>query len=171
MNKNNPKIIFKIILLIVVIAIADTSFITSPAEAGEVMKDRCSGNVAIVPKYNDRPNTRGVIVLERGADGTTDWTPPFTVQLGRSGHIRWWCNSTRGNIFDPGTWRIEELSVGTKCKINPNGGPENCKPDVDVKLGSSAWQDWTPERSRCSNRSNRIQARLGRNRLLRIKCL
>ena len=150
---------------------------TSPAKnahslpAREVMTDRCSAEVAIVPSYADRPDTEGTIILKRAKDGTTDWTPPLTVKLGNSGHIRWWCHSTTGNVFDPGTWRIRELQVGTKCEIFADGTPGSCRPDGGLKLGSSAWKGWTPERSRCDNRSKTIRARLGPDRLLQIECL
>jgi hypothetical protein len=139
--------------------------------AREVMTDRCSAEVAIVPSYADRPDTEGTIILKRAKDGTSDWTPPLTVKLGNSGHVRWWCHSTAGNAFDPGTWRIRELQIGTECQIFADGTPESCRPDGGVKLGSSAWNGWTPERSRCGNRSRSIRARLGPDRLLQIECL
>ncbi len=143
----------------------------NPAPAGEVMTDRCSAEVAFVPTFNARPDSPGTIILKRGRDGRTNWTPPFTVGLGGSGHIRWWCHSTTGNMFDPGTWRITDLMVGTKCEIFADGTPENCHPDGSIKFGSSAWNGWTPERSRCGNRSRKIRARLGPKRLLQIECL
>jgi hypothetical protein len=144
---------------------------TSPVLAGEVMTDRCSKEVAIVASYDARPDTPGSVILKRGSNGATGWTPAFTVRLGSSGHIRWWCHSTTGNMFDPGTWRIQELIVGTKCEIYADGSPQSCRPDGSIKLGSSAWNGWTPERSRCGNRSTNVRARLGPNRLLQIECL
>ena len=159
---------------VVVLLVATVLFgmLTSwPVSAGEVMTDRCSAEVALVPSYEARPDTPGTIVLKRGSHGSTPWTPPFTVRLGGSGHMRWWCHSTTGNMFDPGTWRIEELTVGTKCEMYANGSPQSCRPDGSIKLGSSAWSGWTPERSRCGNRSASIRARLGPNRLLQIECL
>lgn len=158
----------------VVVLAATTVYImltASLASANEVMTDRCSAEVAIVPSYNARPDTSGTIVLKRGPNGGTNWTPPFRVRLGSSGHIRWWCHSTTGNMFDPGTWRIEELQVGTKCELYADGSPQSCRPDGNIKLGSSAWNGWTPERSRCDNRSTQVRARLGSNRLLQIECL
>jgi len=142
----------------------------APAAAAEVMEDRCKAEVAIPQAYDNGPASPGVIVLKR-ANGKTPWTPPFTVRLGGSGHIRWWCHSTTGNAFDPGTWRIKELGVATKCRIYADASPESCSPDASVKIGSSAWNGWTPERSRCGNRSTRIRARLDGNRLLQIQCL
>ncbi len=139
--------------------------------AREVMTDRCSAEVAIVPSYVDQPETEGTIILKRAQNGTTEWTPPFTVKLSSAGHIRWWCHSTTGNVFDPGTWRLKGLQVGTKCEIFADGRPESCRPDAGLEVGSSAWKGWTPERSRCDDRSNRIRARLGPGRLLQIECL
>jgi len=144
---------------------------TSVTAAGEVMKDRCSAEVAIVPSYNARPDTPGTVLLKRDANGGTNWTRPFRVQLGGSGHIRWWCRSTTGNMFDVGTWRIQDLQFGTKCELNADNSAERCKPDAKIKVGSSAWEGWTPERSRCGDRSTMIRARLGSNRLLQIECL
>jgi len=142
-----------------------------PAAARETMTDRCSAEVAIVPTFGDHPDTAGTIILKRAANGSTDWTPPFNVQLGNSGRIRWWCHSTSGNSFDPGTWRIDELTIGTKCQIFADGSPQQCGPDGNIKFGSSVWNGWTAERSRCSDRSTKIRARLGPNRLLQIECL
>ena len=143
----------------------------SPASAREVMTDRCSAEVAIVPSYDALPQTPGAIIIKRGPNGSTDWTPPFTVRLGSSGHIRWWCHSTSGNVFDPGTWRIDNVEIGTKCEVNADFSQQSCRPDGNIKLGSSAWNGWTPERSRCNDRSVKIRARLGPNRLLQIECL
>ena len=159
-------------VVVTLVAAATVFVLTAPsARAGEVMTDRCSAEVAIVPSYEVRPDTPGTIILKRKPDGTTPWTPPFKVQRGGSGHIRWWCHSTTGNAFDPGTWRIQELSVGTECEIFADGTPQSCRPDGGLKLGSSAWNGWTPERSRCGNRSTLIRARLGPSRLLQIECL
>ena len=148
----------------------NASTLNSPP-AGEVMTDRCSAEVAFVSTFNARPDSPGTIILKRGRDGKTNWTPPFTVGLGGSGHIRWWCHSTTGNMFDPGTWRITDLMVGTKCEIFADGTPENCRPDGSIKIGSSAWNGWTPERSRCGDRSRKIRARLRPKRVLQIECL
>ena len=159
---------------IIALLSATTMFValtTAPVSAREVMTDRCSAEVALVPSYDARPDTPATIVLKRGSNGSTPWTPPFTVGLGGSGHIRWWCHSTTGNMFDPGTWRIKELIVGTNCDIYADGTPQSCHPDGSIKLGSSAWNGWTPERSRCGDRSTKIRARLGSNRLLQIECL
>jgi len=135
-------------------------------EKNEVMTDRCSKGVAIVPNYDAKPDAPGTVFLVRDKNGRTEWTPPFTVKLGPNGHIRWWCNSTAGNIFDPGTWRIKSAEVGAK--FDDKG---KATPTVSIKLTDSSWKGWTPERSRCDNRSTKIRARLGPDRLLEIECL
>jgi hypothetical protein len=142
----------------------------STEQALERMTDRCSAEVAIPASYDARPDSNGTVLLKRDASGGTAWTLPFRVRLGGSGHIRWWCHSTTGNFLDPGTWRIESITAGTKCKMDENG-QISCSPDADISIGSSAWQGWTAERSRCDNRSTLVRARLGRDRLLQIECL
>lgn len=165
----------------------------SPAAAGEMMTDRCSSEVAIVPSYDDQPMTAGTVLLTRDENGETPWSKPFRVKTGGggltgSGFIRWWCHSTTGNLFDPGTWRPEfdfaKLGVCVADGIGLVFGDEknttvdpkskdivkNCLGAVK-KIGSSAKQGWTPERSRCDNRSTLVRARLGSNRLLQIECL
>jgi hypothetical protein len=137
----------------------------------EIMVDRCSNDVAIVASYNALPGSNDVVTLRRGSNGKTAWTPPFSVKTSSGGHIRWWCHSTKGNFLDVGTWRIQEIGVGTKCKIYADGSPQSCSPDGNLKLGSSEWKGWTPERSRCSNHSKRIRARLDGDRKLLIECL
>lgn len=168
----------------VVFLAATTFYILSTASfasANEVMTDRCSAEVAIVPSYNARPDASGTVLLTRDSSGNTAWSQPFRVQLGGSGHIRWWCHSTTGNIFDPGTWR-PELDYGKTAACVVGGvavifgaeqGTEGLKqcPGAVKKIGSSAWNGWTAERSRCGNRSTLIRARLGPNRLLQIECL
>ncbi len=184
----------------ILIAATSCSFIAtstlsmvSPAAAGEVMTDRCSSEVAIAPSYNAQPMTTGALVLTRNANGETPWSKPFRVQTGGggltgSGFIRWWCHSTTGNVFDPGTWRPEfdfaKLGICVADGIGVIFGDENKqkadKSSQDIvknclgavkKLGSSAKNGWTAERSRCDNRSTLIRARLGTNRLLQIECL
>src|SRR5262249_33153112 len=162
MKTNTEKTSIKTLTLTFARLVAVTAILLAvtalPATARETMTDRCSAEVAIVPAFGDRPDTAGTIILKRAANGSTDWTPAFTVQLGNSGRIRWWCHSTTGNSFDPGTWRIQELTVGTKCQLFADGTPTQCRPDGNIKLGSSAWNGWTPERSRCGDRSTKIRA-------------
>lgn len=167
-------------------SILSTSILSTalPASAGEVMTDRCSSEVAIVPSYNAQPTTSGTVLLTRDAGGQTPWSKPFRVQTGSSGHIRWWCHSTTGNIFDPGTWRPDiDFGKAGACVVDGIGiifGENESQKGTDVlknclgavkKLGSSAKNGWTPERSRCGDRSSLIRARLGPNRLLQIECL
>jgi hypothetical protein len=144
------------------------------ALSNETMTDRCSAEVAFVPTYDAHPNAHGTIILKRDKDGNTPWSRPFTVKTGDDGHIRWWCHSTIGNALDPGTWRIKvsEKEI-TACLEEvfsdkpPQGNPD-CK--KAIKLGSSAFEGWTPERSRCGDHSTRIRARLGPDRLLQTEC-
>ncbi len=150
---------------------AATDSIDEVTSSLETMTDRCSGDVAIVPYYDAKPETPGAVILERDATGNTAWTPPFNVSPNGDGRIRWWCHSTTGNLFDPGTWRINEFYIGEKCDLDANNNPINCHPDIRVSVGSSAWQGWTAERSRCDSHTGHIRARLGNNRLLQIQCL
>lgn len=140
------------------------------AAANEVMVDRCSNEVSIV-SWGAVPGSNNAILLKRGANGESPWTPAFRVTTSDGGHIRWWCHSTTGNAFDPGTWRITNISAGYGCDLYADGSTTNCHPNGDLKVGSSAWNGWTPERSRCGNRSGRIRARLSRDRKLLIECL
>src|SRR2546425_46852 len=108
-----------------------------PASTGELMTDRCSDMVAIVPSYDAKPNASGTVLLVRRPDGWTEWTEPFEVKLGPDGHIRWWCHSTTGNFFDPGTWRIKEVIAGgtvtcERCDGSP--GAVEVRPSGDVKF-------------------------------------
>ena len=144
--------------------------------SNEIMTDRCSAEVAFVPAYDARPNAHGTVILKRSSNGSTPWSHPFTVKLGDDGHIRWWCHSTIGNALDAGTWRIsvkgKEISACLEEVFdmdNDKKGNPDCK--KMIKLGSSAFEGWTPERSRCGNHSTRIRARLGPDRLLETECL
>jgi hypothetical protein len=146
-------------------------FTVSPGKAVETMTDRCSAEVAIVPAYDAPPGTNGTVLLKRRSNGTTAWTPPFRVNLGHDGYIRWWCHSTTGNLFDPGTWKVDQVNGSLACEISADGSAPKCHANANIKLGSSAWQGWTAERSRCDNHSSKIRARLGHDRLLQIQCL
>ncbi len=157
-------------LSISVVALVISMF-SMRALANEVLQDRCSGDVAIVPSYDARPDSPGTITLTRDANGQTNWTSPFKVGLSDAGRIRWWCHSTTGNQFDIGTWRIEEIFLGTSCDVDANFQPENCKAKPNIKFGSSAWNGWTSERSRCDNRTSLLRARLGPDRSLEMECL
>lgn len=142
----------------------------------ETMTDRCSGDVFISQYYDDELNLNELngIILRRtpGEAYYTDWSSKVPV----NGHtwIRWWCHSTTGNWADPGTWRITGGIVALDCIGDwDQGSVESCRPGGSIDdLGSSARQGWTPERSRCdSDNTQAISARLGRNRLLEIRCL
>jgi hypothetical protein len=152
-------------------------FASDHARANEVMTDRCSKEVAITPTYGAKPDAPNTVILTRGSNGASDWTQPFRVSLGGSGHIRWWCHSTTGNFFDPGTWRLGDTAKVVSCAegvvaVVEGGSASSLASCKDaVKLGASAFNGWTPERSRCDNRSTLIRARLGKNRLLQIECL
>lgn len=135
----------------------------------EVMTERCSHEVAIVG-WGKTPDSNGAVLLKRQG-GKTSWTPPFTVKLSDDGHIRWWCHSTTGNALDAGTWRIRNVDTGSGCKLRSDAPAEDCSTIVSFSVTTSDWKGWTAERSRCSNRSNKIRARLEGNRKLRIQCL
>lgn len=145
----------------------------------ETMTDRCSGDVAFVPSYDARPDAPGTVVITR-ADSA--WSRPLKVQTGDGGRIRWWCHSTTGNFLDPGTWR-PDIDKGKLAACAAGGiayiigsdaaakkGLEQCQGVVQT-INSSAWSGWTPERSRCSDRSTLIRARLDADRLLQTQCL
>ncbi len=174
------KTLVRSVILLSTVAI-NVALTASLVSANETMQDKCSSDVAFVPRYDDNPGTPGTIVLERGV--TTDWTPAFRVETKDKGHIRWWCHSTTGNVFDPGTWRpkfdvaktVACAAGGIALVFDPNSqagkqGVEQCKGAIK-KIDSSAWEGWTPERSRCKNRSANIKAKLDSNRELQIECL
>src|SRR5262249_18542826 len=157
--------------------------------AGEVMLDKCGQMVAIVPGYDDMPNTPGTVIMRGGGtSSTTDWTQPFTVKLSPEGRIRWWCQPAEGKLFVPeGTWRVNRkkpfigLSGGTVdvsvtdfadySKILVWFRPRPSTVSTGSTFTSSVWKGWTKEKSRCDDRSTRIRARLRPLRELQIECL
>ena len=152
--------------------------------AGEVMLDRCGQMVAIVPSYDDTPNTPGTVILRRRQPGVTNWTQPFTVKLSPEGRIRWWCQPAEGQLFVPeGTWRINRKKpfIGLSGSVDvsvtdftDNGSILSPRPSTvstGLTFTSSVWKGWTKERSRCDNRSTKIRARLGPWNELQIECL
>lgn len=152
---------------------------TAYADGHEVMTDRCSAEVAFPPSYNAKPFTHGTHVLKRGKDGWTGWHT-FKAELGDDGHVRWWCHSTTGNVFDPGTWRIHIDAAGaTACLVSAvstvatdgTAAPTLASCEKAIKITSSAFDGWTAERSRCGDHSNKFRARLGPDRLLQTECL
>ena len=132
------------------------------AFGGELLKDQCGADIAIVPSYNARPDAPGTVFLRRAGNPDTNWTQPFQVATSPDGFIRWWCHSTTGNFLDLGTWRAEG-SGRFGCMDTGDGGAAFCygRGDVQFFPGASAWRGWTPERSRCDSRSHTIRARLG----------
>jgi len=139
------------------------------AWAGEVLTDRCSGDVAIV-NWGDAPNSGGhTLILHRDSSGYTQWTQPFSVNLSSDGFVRWWCHSETGNWADPGTWEIREVQLGVQCDMNAND-VQGCLPNPQAQISNSVWNGWTAERSRCDSHSNRFMARLGPDRLLQMVC-
>jgi hypothetical protein len=142
------------------------------------MTDRCSREVAFPKHYDGKPNSVGTVILKRGKNGTTPWSEPFTVDLGDDGHVRWWCHSTTGNVFDLGTATFNPggiaacaTAVGGTVISAGSGAASLAGCASLLNFGGSAWKGWTPERSRCSDHSARMRARLGKNRLLQTECL
>jgi hypothetical protein len=150
---------------------------TQASAKNEVMTDRCSGEVAIVPSYGDKPDAANTVLLNREPDGQDQWTYPINVKLSENGYIRWWCHSTQGNWLDPGTWRWRDGAVvGLGCDYGGQYPGESsisgCKPKASqFPITTSDYEGWTAERSRCGNRSTKIRARVGPDRLLKIECL
>jgi hypothetical protein len=144
------------------VAFVLTLALTPAAFGGEILKDNCSADVAIVPSYNARPDAPGTVFLHRGDHQSTNWTQAFQVGLSREGRIRWWCHSTTGNWLDLGTWRAYG-DGWFGCMDSGDGGDVLCSGRGEIQLlpGASAWQGWTPERSRCDSHSHTIRARLG----------
>lgn len=148
-------------------SIAASTSDATPAGASETMVDRCSGSVMIPPAYNskfnpNRPPSGTIAVPDRKSNGWGDWSKTFTVKTSDAGHIRWYCHSQAQFPFlDPGTW---VFSKDQKICI-PSG------PCIPIPEGFTDVAGWYPERSRCSDRSNRIRARLGPDRALQIQCM
>lgn len=142
----------------------------------ETMTDRCSGDVFISTSYVDvfDPRTASGILLQRGSRDSENWTG--RVQINGHTHIRWFCRSTVGNWADPGTWRISNGSVyasvcGSFDETTGDVQGQPCSANVSGTIVSSAVGGWTPERSRCASSKTRwIDAKLGPNRLLQIRC-
>lgn len=161
------------------VGLAAFILLPGPAFANEVMKDRCSRSVAFPPTYNGKPTDRGTVIINRTGSGWSPWSEPFRVALGDGGRIRWWCNNTTGNVFDPGTWRVTKVDgsriaacvVSAVQAIVSDDAEALKKCKSPIEFGSSAFQGWTPERSRCGNRSGYIRARLGPDRQLQTECL
>jgi hypothetical protein len=171
------RMLFASSLLLGFCSFGVTTFEPEPdadASSTEVMTDRCSGEVAFTPVYNTAPTTHGTSILKRGHDG---YSPETTINVkpANDGMVRWWCHSTIGNFFDPGTWIINAsskavegclLSVATPVELGKAG---QCTKVISVS--STAFDGWTPEESRCKNHSGHLRVRLGPDRLLTTECL
>ena len=60
----------------------------------------------------------GTVILKRKEGGESP-AVSFNARLGDDGHVRWWCHSTKGNMFDPGTWRVHVDAAGiTGCLLS-----------------------------------------------------
>lgn len=148
----------------------------SSAGSHEVLTDRCSGEVAFTPSYNGNPTEHGTVVLKRQGDGYSP-VSSFTVKPDGEGHVRWWCHSTTGNVFDPGTWRVHvnrdalvACLLSPVAPVNSDGlSAQQCL--KTIRIGSSSFEGWTPERSRCNDHSTKLRARLGPDRVLTTECM
>lgn len=161
---------------VVLLAAGVLSFGVSPAgaEPHEVMTDRCGGEVAFPSAYDARVGATGTIVLKRGRDGTSP-TATFSRTTGDDGHVRWYCHDATGDTFDPGAWRVSfDGKALTACLFSTNLVDHPATPSPCLKtivVPPSTFQGWTAARSRCGDRSTRLRARLGADRLLEIACL
>ncbi|MEO7110075.1 MAG: hypothetical protein ABI183_06530 [Polyangiaceae bacterium] len=170
------RVLFATSLLLGLCSFSVTTF-EPDADAGgtEVMTDRCSGEVAFSPGYMS-PASHGTLVLKRQHDGYSPETT-LTVKPNDSGFVRWWCHSTEGNVFDPGTWRISSNTTAFEgCLLSVVQPIVSDKVNVgqcarSIKVSSSAFDGWTPEESRCKNHTGHLRVRLGPDRLLTTECL
>jgi hypothetical protein len=138
---------------------------TNTRRIRETLTDRCSRDVIIVSNYDDGLFGIPSLFLSREMVDSTGYTPWFSLSIS-SRRIRWFCHSTTGNIFDPGTW--DGFFVGVKCNddgsgCRPSGGGHSLGPILNPR-------EWTAERSRCPSGTTYIEARLGPNRLLQMRC-
>jgi hypothetical protein len=159
--------------ILVVLVVVEASALANP----EVLTDRCSGEVAFTLSHDGKPTDPGTVILKRTKSGNSPFMA-VTVKPDKDGYIRWWCHSTTGNVFDPGTWRVHVdnkqlgaclLSIDEALVTDGMSGSPKCQ--KVVKISSSAFDGWTPERSRCANHGGKLKARLGANRLLQTECL
>ena len=167
------KTVITVITIITIFMIISFPLIIPlPVSASEIIREKCKNEAALAPADHEGPNTPETIILKRrGPNSITDWSPAFTVGIGSPHRVRWWCRSTSDNTFPPGVWRIEELMIGTRCGTRTDGSLTHCRPDSNLKIDSSAWNNWMPKHSRCGKQSRRFRARLGPDHLLEIKCL
>jgi hypothetical protein len=138
-------------IMIVVACFAEGTIL----RAGEMMIDRCSGDVSFPPTYDEGPGALGAYQVTRGNKSASGWSPIVFVKPSESGRIRWWCHSTSGNWLDAGSWRIDRVDVGAKCD------EFGCTASQDLSLSPVDINGWTAERSRCDNHTGSIRALLG----------
>jgi len=143
----------------------------------ETMTDRCSGDVVMTADYNSPfPPDKGFIFQTRTNNVDASGYTPWSNWLPVNGHVwvRWFCHSTTGNFFDPGTWSVDKVGVITKCScdIGSPGCAQSCKVKPQLGIDFSGSGGWTAERSRCSKSStHHVSMRLGPNRLLQTRCI
>jgi hypothetical protein len=134
------------------------------------MTERCDDEVIVARNYY-APFSLGTqgLALKRGPDGYSGWS--MLMPVNGNSYIRWWCGPSDGNSFNPGTWRISNYLAGASCAGDwAQAGVDACSPLIPVRYSNP--DDWTAERSSCGSISTRaIQARLGPDRLLEIRCL
>ncbi|TVZ41865.1 repeat uncharacterized protein DUF346 [Alteromonadaceae bacterium 2753L.S.0a.02] len=163
-----------LLLALSLLCISSTSF-------AETLTDRCSGDVAIAPTYESSVDAPGTLILNR-SNVDSGWSLPIKIKTSEGGiitgggFIRWFCKSTTNNWLDPGTWSLDGLSLGvTKCDNNGQyedySGGGVCSGSDYVNFGGINKNEWTAERSRCSNGTNKIRVKLGADRKLNIQCL
>jgi hypothetical protein len=164
--------------VLVVAPVLGTLFVLQAASAGshEILTDRCSGEVAFTPRFDENPTAHGTVILKRQSDGYSP-VSSFHVTPDKDGNVRWWCHSTIGNVFDPGTWRVHvDGKALLGCLVSPvapidHDGIAAGKCLKTVKISSTSFQGWTPERSRCKDHSTKLTARLGPDRVLTTECM
>ncbi|HEY5945155.1 MAG TPA: hypothetical protein VIV40_06675 [Kofleriaceae bacterium] len=147
------------------------SGVSQPSNITETMIDRCSNDVMISRTFDAAFSTtmEGLGLRRPDAESYSEWSTLMPVT--GSSYIRWWCHSTTGNLFDPGTWRIGNDQAAKECTGNWYD-PTTTLCVIKHQLGTSAVDGWTPERSRCNSSGTKaVQARLGPDRLLEIRCL
>lgn len=164
----------KILLPVAALSVMTLGIGTSAASSHELITDRCSGEVGFPTLFTANPTHAGTVVLKRGSNGYSPWTT-FSQKIKSDGHVRWWCHSTTGNVFDPGTWRVKfDRKGATACLVSMSGAvtPNNLSACMKtIRIGTASFNGWTAEQSRCSDHSSKFRARLGPDRLLQTECL
>jgi hypothetical protein len=60
--------------------------------------------------------------------------------------------------------------TGEGLVVVPKGSLPGASCTKMISIGSSAFEGWTPEQSRCANHSTLIRVRLGPDRLMQTEC-